>query len=57
MLYHLGVLGTLVIALWFGGAMVDELLGSKAERVFEFTLVAGYLTLVLRLVPFARDGR
>lgn len=54
MLYHAGVLATMVVALWFGGAMVDELAGGVAARIFEFSIVLGYLLLVVRLFPFAR---
>jgi hypothetical protein len=52
---HLAVLAALIVDLTLGGPLVRHLLGAWAVVLFELLLIAGYLLLVLRLVPWRRE--
>lgn len=57
MLRHLAILAVLGLDLWLGGAMVDDMFGSIANRAFEVVLLAGYLLFVLGIGLPARTER
>jgi hypothetical protein len=56
LLMHVAILTLLVLDLFAGGALVERYGGRWATTAFEFTLILGYVLLVLQLVPWRRTG-
>ena len=52
---HLVIFVALLVNLWLGGQLVEELAGRQLRVVFEVLLILGYLWLVVGIGRLLRD--
>ena len=54
---HLVIFVALLVNLWLGGQLVEELAGRQLRVLFEVLLILGYLWLVVGIGRLLRDRR